>query len=333
MKESVADLIVLCHIIDSFEEFNEDFYELMKLNERIPVVSRLWNIVDLKQSKDMIWDSNDNKKMKDFYRKHRLEIDVINRYSSLMYFFNSHYDVKGNILKGHNCGNNFYFFYQYFLSNKEKTSQILELLMKMKMLGINTLKFNPSADFNNQEYEAYTDFSANACFEYLENIEVISNYDEDKVRYRNLGSNYKITMEPCLRRNVSFNVITVNNLLFGADRLPDELSERVVFAEINRFLVAEAEKWNDVHKVLDLSARFSIATDNLLGWFDEASNVIDNLKDAKNKEELISILLKIKENLESLQCASLQFDDTICENNVLITRARLEEAKVKKLKR
>lgn len=332
MKESVADLIILCHIINNFEEFNNDFCELMKLNDRIPVVTRLWNIVDLKQNKDMFWDSNYNKKMKDFYRKHSFEIELINRYSSLIYFFNSHYDVKGNILKGQNCGNNFYFFYQYFLSNKEKTSQILELLMKMKMLGINTLKFNPGADFNNQDYEAYTDFSANACFEYLENIEVISNYDEDKVRYRSLGSNYKITMEPCLRRNVSFNVITVNNLLFGADRLPDELSEKVVFAEINEFLAEEGEKWNDVHKALDLSARFSIAIDNFLGWFDGASNVIDNLKDAKNKEELISILLKIKGDLENLQCASLQFDDIICENNVLITKDRLEEAKEKKLR-
>ena len=237
MKESVADLIILCHIINNFEEFNNDFCELMKLNDRIPVVTRLWNIVDLKQNKDMFWDSNYNKKMKDFYRKHSFEIELINRYSSLMYFFNSHYDVKGNILKGQNCGNNFYFFYQYFLNNKDKLEQILELLKKIKMLGINTLKFKLDEDFNDQEYEAYTDFSANACFEYLENIEVISNYDKDKVRYRSLGSNYKITMEPDLRRNVSFNVITVNNLLFDADRLPDKLSEEIVFGKIKGSLI------------------------------------------------------------------------------------------------
>ena len=332
MKESVADLIILCHIINNFEEFNNDFCELMKLNDRIPVVTRLWNIVDLKQNKDMFWDSNYNKKMKDFYRKHSFEIELINRYSSLMYFFNSHYDVKGNILKGQNCGNNFYFFYHYFLNNKDKLEQILELLKKIKMLGINTLKFKLDEDFNDQEYEAYTDFSANACFEYLENIEVISNYDKDKVRYRSLGSNYKITMEPDLRRNVSFNVITVNNLLFDADRLPDKLSEEIVFAEINKFLAEEGEKWNDVHTALDFSARLSINTDNLLDWFNEASDVIGDLKDIKNRNELILILLKIKGDLENLQCASLQFDDIICENNVLITKDRLEEAKEKKLR-
>ena len=139
-------------------------------------------------------------------------------------------------------------------------------------------------------------------------------------------------MEPDLRRNVSFNVITVNNLLFDADRLPDKLSEEIVFAEINKFLAEEGEKWNDVHTALYFSARLSINTDNLLDWFNEASDVIGDLKDIKNRNELILILLKIKGDLENLQCASLQFDDIICENNVLITKDRLEEAKEKKLR-
>lgn len=37
-KAYVKDLIVLCNMIDSFDEFSQDFHELMKMNYDVDVI-------------------------------------------------------------------------------------------------------------------------------------------------------------------------------------------------------------------------------------------------------------------------------------------------------
>ena len=60
-------------------------------------------------------------------------------------------------------------------------------------------------------------------------MEVISNYDEKKVRYRSLESNYKIVVN---NYDADKHKIVVNNLLFDSSKLPKDLSEKVIFADI-----------------------------------------------------------------------------------------------------
>ena len=43
-KAYVKDLIVLCNMIDSFDEFSQDFHELMKMNYDVDVIIKLCNI-------------------------------------------------------------------------------------------------------------------------------------------------------------------------------------------------------------------------------------------------------------------------------------------------
>ena len=332
MKKNINDLIILGNLIDGFDEFNEDFHKLMEMNDRLPVVIKLCKIVYLKKDEMKFWDSKATKEMKEFYRKHKLEIDVINRYSKFGYFLNNKYDFQGNMTNGHNSDNNLSFFYDYFLNHKKELSQILLLLEKMNKLGITTLEFNEAEDFENNEYEAYTNFDSNVCFNYLENMNIISYYNEYKVKYKSLGSNYKIVMDPFKANRLfdhSVRKIVVNNLLFDPERLPENLSEEVVFKEIRKFLNEEGEKWAKVRGDIEKSVNLSIAADDLVDGFNSANKAVQELDNIHEKEKLLAILHKIKEGLEELETTSEEYSDSICDD--LITEDKIESAKCKRL--
>ena len=332
MKKNINDLIILGNLIDGFDEFNEDFHKLMEMNDRLPVVVKLCKIVYLKKDEMKFWDSKATKEMKEFYRKHKLEIDVINRYSKFGYFLNNNYDFQGNMTNGHNSDNNLSFFYDYFLNHKKELSQILLLLEKMNKLGITTLEFNEAEDFENNEYEAYTNFDSNVCFNYLENMNIISYYNEYKVKYKSLVSNYKIVMDPFKANRLfdhSVRKIVVNNLLFDPERLPENLSEEVVFKEIRKFLNEEGEKWAKVRGDIEKSVNLSIAADDLVDGFNSANKAVQELDNIYEKEKLLAILHKIKEGLEELETTSEEYSDSICDD--LITEDEIESAKCKRL--
>lgn len=327
-KAYVNDLIVLCNMIDSFSGFSSDFYELMKMNCEIDVVIKLCNVgVTVKDNKKF-FDFKNMRIIKDFYQKHKDEINIINKYSSLWDFLYYNYDGKGNLTTGELNGTNFAFFYQYFLDNKNQLGQMLLTLEKIKSLGIIELEFNELENFTEQEFWTYTDFFLNDNFEYLENMEVISNYDEKKVRYRSLESNYKIVVN---NYDADKHKIVVNNLLFDSSKLPKDLSEKVIFADIKKFLDEHGEEWSRVRAVIDDSVYLSIAIDDLIGRFYDVNDVVQSLENIERKGEVLAILYEIKERLEKLKEINEEISDSICDD--LIAKDEMRKVKNKHLLR
>ena len=330
-KASVNDLIALCYIIDSFAEFSSDFHELMKMNCEIDVVIKLCNVGVTIQDNKKFFDSKNMKIIKDFYQKHKDEINIINKHSSLWSFLHYNYDGKGNLTTGE--WTNFVFFYQYFLNHKNQLSQTLLTLEKIKSLGIVDLEFNELENFTEQVFQAYTEFFLNDNFEYLENMKVVSNYDKEKVRYKSLGSNYKIDVKKVMRFDYlnSKHKIVVNNLLFDSSRLPENLSEEVIFADIRKFLDEHGEEWARVRGVIENSVCLSIATDDLNGTFYDVNNVVQRLENIEKKEEVLAILYEIKERLEKLKEINEEISDSICDD--LITKDEIKRVKLKHIQR
>ena len=334
-KAYVKDLIVLCNMIDSFDEFSQDFHELMKMNYDVDVIIKLCNIGFTIKADKKFFDSKNMKMIKDFYQKHEEEINIINEYSSLWDFLHDNYDFKGNLTTGEwENGMNFSFFYQYFLEHKNQLEQILLTLEKMRKLEIGGLEFDELETFTDKVFESSTTPLV-FDFEYLENMEVISNYEEKWVKYRSLGSNYKIVISnPNLRSFWNFdekNEIVVNNLLFDPKRLPKNLSEEVLFADIRKFMDEEGEKWAKIRANIASSVSLSIATDDLMDEFNSTNEVVQELENIKEREELLAILHKIKEGLEELRLTSEEYSDSICDD--LITKDRIERVKCNRLEK
>ena len=333
-KAYVKDLIVLGNMIDSFEEFSQDFHELMKMNYDIDVIIKLCNIGFTIKADKKFFDSKNMKMIKDFYQEHEAEINIIKKYSSLWDFLHYNYDLKGNLTTGKwENEMNFSFFYQYFLEHKNQLGQILLTLEKMRKLGIGGLEFDELETFTDKVFESGIPPLA-FNFEYLENMEVISNYDEKSVKYRSLGSNYKIVVSNHQNHFWNFdkeNKIVVNNLLFDLKRLPENLSEEVLFADIRKFMDEEGEKWAKIRANIASSASLSIATDDLMDEFNSTNEVVQELENIKEREELLAILHKIKEGLEELRLTSEEYSDSICDD--LITKDRIERVKCNRLEK
>ena len=163
-------------------------------------------------------------------------------------------------------------------------------------------------------------------------MNIISYYNQYKDKYKSLGSNYKIVMDPFKANRLfdhSVRKIVVNNLLFDPERLPENLSEEVVFKEIRKFLNEEGEKWAKVRGDIEKSVNLSIAADDLVDGFNSANKAVQELDNIYEKEKLLAILHKIKEGLEELETTSEEYSDSICDD--LITEDEIESAKCKHL--
>lgn len=307
-----GQLIALCYIFDDFDKFNSD---LVKLKSS-------------KHNKDIIDDlrSNSRKKRK-FYQENKSTIDIINKYSSsLIMFIQSNYDYKGKLRNDSSLA----FFYQYILSHKDKLQQIINLLERIDELGFHKLEFNENLDFANTEYKVNTNFYENLNITYLDNIQVIPNYENDVVVYGTTDSNYIINLNRFIKELAKYNGrIIVNSLLFDKERLPENITKESIFDEIIMLKGEQKEKCNTIRDLVDLSVNI----DDLNAQFNSFNRVIERLCDGKSKNELCELALKIKENLDKLQMISDEYEDSLSKEESYVTKEKLQKEKQAYLKR
>ena len=331
MKVLIEDLIALRYIIDSMPQLNNDFKKIMLHDCDVPVVMSIASFIHFDKIDINFWDSKVTKEIKLFCQKYKEELNIIKRYSALYYFFMKNFDSHGNITTFED--NNFNFFYQYFLSHRNELDQIVMLLEKLVELGFTYLEFDEQANFEVEQYKAYTKGFPYKYY-YLENIEVISNYDKNWVKYETLGSNYRFLVCPKSGgKKCRVDSITVSNLLFDVDKLPETLSQEILFKEINEFLNLYGNKWSKAREDIGNVVNISDAYDDLVRSFEKMNEIIENMENAQSKDEFVRILLKLKKDLKELEIASLNFNDGVCENNLLVNEEEIKKAKQKRLER
>lgn len=323
-KVMINNLIALCHIIDNYDEFNKNLFNLFSEKHNIHNINdNLYKLYEISQHKIVIGE----RVLKKFYQKNKNVIDIINKYSSIWLFISIDYDSKRGLVDYSDLN----FFYQYILDNKKKLGTILSILNRLKNLGFTILEFDEDSNFINDEYEINTVFRSNCNIEYVDNIEIIPNYQSDIVEYKTSQSNYKMSLHPhstleC--EKFQKRKIIVNSLLFDENRLPKTLTKESTFDKIINL-------WNDKKKecsIIRNSVNLSMNIESLISSFISTDNLISKLDDIENKNELLEILIKIQTNLEKLKNVSSSYDNSLSKK-YSIPQETFEKEKQKYLER
>lgn len=327
----VDDLIALCHIIygfGAFDLFNQKLRRLISSKNAYSVFEFAKNLQQLVKGEFGFY----SRKIKQFYEENKEVIDIINEYSYIVHFICQNYNDQGEF--GKESYYNLDFFYQYILNNRGNLNQILSLLEKIKELGFQKFEFGDKLDFSNAEYAVSTDIYYSKVT-YLDNIEVIPNYENDRVQYKTIGSNYKIEIEFgsaidfMFGRGLQNKTIIVNSLLFDTKRLPRSITKENTHDEIIKLKSEQEEKCIAIRNSVDLS----VSIEDLCSQLYSTNRVISDLEQVQSKSELLQILSIIKENVEKLENMSMEYNDSISKEDPTITKETLEKAKKRYLRR
>lgn len=315
---SINDLIILCHILDSYNDFNQELINLMS--------SPKFNLHDLLLSQTNRKNILCNRETKKFYLKYKDIFNIINNYNYLLSFIVDNYIInQNNITRKSKLD----FFYQYIMNNKNSLEKIFAVLNRMKELGFNKLKFDENLDFTASEYKVNKLFYDNANIEYLDNMEAIPNYQSDIVKYKTTDSNYKVIIVPSITIVVTGNIsehdkkIVVNSLVFDANRLPNSISTGSIFNEILALKNSKSKECNAIKNSIDLNLNM----EGLISEFISTDNTINQINDIENKNELLTILAEVREKLNKLKVACSKHDDTIVNMYPTITPDILQKEK------
>lgn len=312
-KINTRNLIALCHIIDYFKEFENKLLPAISSKDNRNFVHQLYDI-----SKGKV--KLGAKKAKKFYNENNIVIDIINKYSNISRFINLNYDFHGK------PGSDLYYFFEYLLKHKEEISKILVLLEKIKELGFSTIEFNEELDFTKEIYSAYPSFNRNFYLTYVANPQIIPNY-LSYINFKTADSNYKMKLgiSGWSKKEISEygREIVLNSLLFEPNTLPAKIDKEHTFDHLLKLKNSQKEKTAVIRNSVDLS----ISVSDLEHQLNSTDNTINKLDEVTNKEELISVLSNIRENVEKLKTLSSEYDESISQEEPSITQEDLEREK------
>ena len=310
----VNNLIAICHILNDYTKFTQNLKQLIKNNNSRNIAFILYKI----SKGEFVFSSRKEKK---FYKDNKLVIDTINKYSNIQ-------NITINYLTEENSLD---FFYKYIKKHQDNLERILSVLEKIEELGFDKLEFDEENDFTNTIYEIDTRSYINDI-SYLDNIEIVPNYENNIVEYKTTGSNYKIDVQLTFNTIEEYRkAIVVNSLLFDPKRLPEEITEETIYDKIVSLKKKEKKKCNNIRNSVDLS----ISIDDLYTQFENINKIIEQLNNEENKEqlpELRELLLEFKNNLNQLQKISSEYNERTIKENPNITEEMLKKEKKKYLK-
>lgn len=275
-KMNIDVMIAVCHIIDNYDEFNNNLVEYISSECNR---DDIWNLhrVCVKSP------SNSSIKAKTFYKKNKKVINTIMHRCNIIDFICSNYNINGK-LYNNSCLDTFS---RYLKQHLDKIDIIIANLQKIKSLGFKEIFFDENLDFNNESYKVSKNFNNNFEFIYLDNIEVLQNYDENVIEYKTTNSDYKaILFRDYKKEKVSncFNKIILNNLTFDLDRLPNEMSKESTFD----YLVSLNEKQKGKNFLLNDSKALNKYINELY------SSLILTSYENNNKDEIVQKRKSIK---------------------------------------
>lgn len=315
-KAETNNIIALCHIIDHFEEFEKNLMPMISPKYNRDFVFQLW---DISKGKFKLGA----RKAKKFYSENKSIIDTINKYSDITRFINDNYSWHGK------PNGNLQFFYEYISSHKEKMEQILDVLGKLSELGFWKFEFNENSDFTKEIYDANPSFKSNFRITYVANAKVIPNY-VSHINYMTTDSNYKMELSIIGEELSEYGKeIVLNSLLFDTKSFPTSLNRENTFEHILRLKNEQKEQSTIIRNSVDLS----ISISDLEQQLNFTNGTISRLDGVKNKEELVAILLNIREYVEKLKTLSAEHDSSVSKQEPLLTPEVLEKEKNLYLKR
>lgn len=318
-KIETNNLIALCHVIDDFEDFQKKLLPIISPKYNRDFVAQLFEISYLKKNKIGA------RKARKFYEENKEIIDEINKHSTISRFINENYSYYGK------SEGNLEFFYKYIMSHKEEIDKMLELLLKLKEIGFEHLKFNEEADFTQKKYCVASIFNYNYKVIYVANPEIIPNYDSS-INYKTKDSSYEMEFETSIGTGSFKNyckLITLNSLLFDIKTLPPKTDKENIFDVLVKLKNKQKEQSKKLQDVVNLSIGITDLETEIL----KINGMVTRLETVTNKEELLEVLASIREDMEKLKILSEVENNNIVQEEPIITPEIIKDEKKRCLKR
>ena len=210
----------------------------------------------------------------------------------------------------------------YIYDNKNRMKRILEVLSKLKELGIKSFSFDEGYNFKSRTNTLYDSLSRNYKIMYYDNIETLPGYDKNSVTYKTKGSNYEIIM--CnLYGNGRLDIdgVRLNSLTFNPDRLPKIISKEEIFDKI----IQSKKENKDIVSSIDLG----VGIEDVNYLIEKLNKTADEINDTETKIELTKVLKSIQEDMKKLEVISGIYNSDIADKNKNITKEVLEQEKIK----
>lgn len=308
---SINNLLALAHILDDYEKFNKKLKKFVSSKYNRDDILHLYEISTGEFTLSL--------KARKFYSENREIIDIINKYSSSSDFICYIYDSDGS----NNLWCDLNYFYNYLKDNKEKLDDIIILLKKVRELGFGNIKFNVNDDFKNEEYKLSTSKVKSILYSnirFLENMELIPEYENNIIKYKTNGSNYCMVL-PYRddAKGWSSNEIILNNLLFDPSRLPNSLKKEDTIDKIIALKETKKEETTSVRELVDLGVKIF----DLEKEYANLKYIVDRLENVKSKEELKKVLSNIKIEIEQLR----QINKNEVKENTNVSEEQIEKEK------
>lgn len=311
-RANVNDLIILGCMLEEFEDFNKN---LIKFKSSKHIGDYIYKLTKLSKGEFVFL----SRRVKKFYEENRNVFDTINEYSKVWLFLVYNYDKRGNMGNHYDLD----FFYQYMLKHKEELEKILLLLGKMKQLGFDVVIFDENY-FKKNEFKFNINSTSLFNLIFLDNIEIIPNYDKNVIKYKTVDSNYAFEMNQKFEKS-----IVVNSLLFDSNKLPNTIDRKLF---INKLLDLKMDIMKSCEEVKN-STDLSLGINDLSEQVISVSDIFENLDGINSKKELLEILSNIKENIKKLESISEEYDASLIKDGNGITKELLEKEKSLKLQR
>ena len=319
----IKSALALCNITDEYEEFDKSLKSVMSKGNVVTDIYRLYRIsIDEK-----IRDVKENKDLIKFYLQNEETINKIKNYCPINDFVFNNYNIDGN-LSEKSCITDLY---EYLNKHKNEKEQIVKTLNKLRELGFATIEFDESLDFTKDKYSINSIFGRNSEVVYVDNIEVLPNYDFGVVEYKTKKSNYKMVLKTlCFDFSKSERTIALNDLLFDLDILPKKMDKKTLFDSI---IDLKEERRHEYNKITG-SVNLSVKIDDFCDQFIALNEVVDRLDTMTNTKEIKEVLQSIKSQIEELKGKSREFDNTLTnEKNITIEGLRNQKSKVLELRK
>lgn len=305
----VKNLIVLCHILDEYKEFDEKCVAFLKESRLV----RADNIIRISNNESCF----DSEKERKFYEENKNIFDKIEKYGYISEFLLRVYSW------GDKCHKDMNEMYNYILQNKENLDKILAVLEKIDELYIGNVYFNKDLDFTNDVNEIKIWYDHCSLSDYYENIELIPSYSNDIVRIKTSDSIYKIHISSPGEYGMEDNDIYLNSLVFDSKRLPNSLKDLDILDKT--FLLKDnlGKESDSIKNSVD----FNIQIEKLLTDTNNLNQFIGNIDDIQDREQLRQLLLSIKNNISAIQVICDKQDERIIESSENITKDILDKEK------
>ena len=310
----VNNLLALAHILDKYEDFRKNLIKFVSNENNRNDIYKLYKI----SKGEMVFSPKAHK----FYKNNKDVIDIINKYSVINMFMYYVHKQNGEY--------NIDYFYNYLNDNKDKLDSIISLLGQIKELGFKEIKLNEEETFKNEEYKLNTSmvksiiYSIVTDIRFLENMELIPEYENNIIKYKTNGSNYCMVL-PYRddAKGWASNEIILNNLLFDPNRLPNSLKKEDTVDKIIALKETKKEDTTSIRELVDLGVKIF----DLEKEYANLKYIVDRLENVKSKEELKKVLSNIKIEIEQLR----QINKNEVKENPNVSEEQIEKEKQKYL--